>query len=251
MAKVMNHWAVTTVMMIVTLFALFGDDTRLAFFTRSSDETFDLLTLISLVMFCLEIILNAICQENYFNSFYFWLDVISTLSLITDISWIWESIVGSQEDYSASNAEQAGQLARAGRGARIGTRAGRITRIIRLVRLIRVGRLWKQANSRLNKRTTQENDEFHELLKTQRTINMMKQHQQMESSKRDLQRINRRANLVAIQKQKRAEESKHAESQMPPRHMSDVTPEKSGKPRDDSFIPDASLIEETVEKVDK
>ena len=72
------------------------------------------------------------------------------------------------DDYAASDAEQAGQLARAGRGARIGTRAGRITRVIRLVRLIRIGRLWRQANDIQNKKS--EDDEFSKLLIRQRAI---------------------------------------------------------------------------------
>ena len=80
----MNHWTVTTVMTIVTLFALFGDDIKLAFYTKEVDDTFDDITFACLVLFTLEITLNAISQEGYFNSFYFWLDLISTLSLVTD-----------------------------------------------------------------------------------------------------------------------------------------------------------------------
>ena len=100
----MNHWAVTTIMTLVTLFALFGDDIKLAFFTKEVDDVFDNLTFVCLIMFSVEITFNAISQDNYLNSFYFWLDVISTLSLVTDISWIWVQIVGDQ-DYAASDAE--------------------------------------------------------------------------------------------------------------------------------------------------
>lgn len=82
-------------MTIVTLFALFGDDVRLAFFTKEYDDAFNNLTMVALIMFCLEITINAICQEHYLNSFYFWLDIISTVSLITDISWIWDAIIGT------------------------------------------------------------------------------------------------------------------------------------------------------------
>ena len=195
--KFMNHWAVTLTMTIVTVYALFGDDIRVAFFTKSEDTTFNIITCVALGLFTIEITLNALTQENYFNSFYFWLDVISTLSLITDISWIWNAMIGQDEDYDASNAEQAGQLARAGRGARIGTRAGRITRVIRLIRLIRIGRLWKQANNRINKaQTNADTDEFAKLLKAQKTINLMKQQKQMENSKKDIEKINRRATIL-------------------------------------------------------
>jgi len=171
----MNHWAVTLTITLVTLYALFGDDIKIAFFSKSADEAFNVITSIVLGIFVVEISINAWVQEGYLNSFYFWLDIVSTLSLITDIQWIWTLFVGQDEDYSANNAEQAGQLARAGRGARIGTRAGRITRVIRLVRLIRIGRLWHKANARLNRATTRrEPDEFQDLLRNQRTINMMK-----------------------------------------------------------------------------
>lgn len=83
-------------------------------------------------------------QEEFFLGFYFWLDLVATLSLISDIGWIWDKMTGT-EDVNAGNAEQASQLARAGRGARVGTRAGRIVRIIRLIRLIRIVKLYKHA----------------------------------------------------------------------------------------------------------
>ena len=104
----MNHWIVTLIMTLVTLYALFGDDISLVFFTKSADETFNYITTFALVLFVVEITLNSLCQDGYFNSFYFWLDVVSTVSLITDISWIWDQIVPQAEDYSADDAESAG-----------------------------------------------------------------------------------------------------------------------------------------------
>jgi hypothetical protein len=104
----MNHWAVTAFMTIVTLYALFGDDIKVAIFTKSADDAFNVITVAALLLFAAEITLNALCQDGYFNSFYFWLDIISTLSLITDITFIWNAIVGAEDDYDASSAEQAG-----------------------------------------------------------------------------------------------------------------------------------------------
>ena len=69
----MNHWLVHFVTMVMTIFALFGDDFRLAFFTKEWDLTFYNLTLVCLIGFTLEITLNCLCQSNYFNSFYFYL----------------------------------------------------------------------------------------------------------------------------------------------------------------------------------
>lgn len=60
LGKFMNHWSVTTVMTIVTLFALFGDDIKLAFYTKEVDDTFDNIAFFCLIMFSVEITLNAI-----------------------------------------------------------------------------------------------------------------------------------------------------------------------------------------------
>ena len=107
-SKLMSSWPVTIFMTIITVYALFGDDVKLAFFPKSADETFNLITSIALGVFIIEITINALTQDDYFNSFYFWLDVISTLSLVTDITWIWNAMIGQDEDYNESSAEQAG-----------------------------------------------------------------------------------------------------------------------------------------------
>jgi hypothetical protein len=91
-------------MALVTVYALFGDDIRLAIFTKPADNYFFTLTSISMLLFIFEIVLSSIALDGYFNSFYFWLDVISTVSLITDIGWVWDPLIGSA-DYSAANAE--------------------------------------------------------------------------------------------------------------------------------------------------
>jgi len=96
--RFLNHWAVTVFMTIVTVYALFGDDIRLAFFQKGADDTFYALTFISMILFFAELVLASIAKEDYFNSFYFWLDLVSTVSLITDIGWIWDEIIGA-EDY--------------------------------------------------------------------------------------------------------------------------------------------------------
>jgi len=45
--------------------------------------------------FSLEIVLASLVKEDYFFGFYFFLDLIATLSLITDIGWIWDEIIGT------------------------------------------------------------------------------------------------------------------------------------------------------------
>lgn len=99
----MQHWAVTATILVATVYALFGDDIRVAFFTRSQDEAFNVITLIILILFLIEIVINSVVDKKFLFSFYFWLDLISTASLIMDISWIWQGIVGEEEDYSVND----------------------------------------------------------------------------------------------------------------------------------------------------
>ena len=103
--KVMLHWVVTAIMITATLYALFGDDFRVAFFTKKADPGFNVLTILALLLFTVEISINSVIQSGYWNSFYFWLDVVSTISLITDITWIWNAMIGQEEDYDATNAD--------------------------------------------------------------------------------------------------------------------------------------------------
>ena len=130
-------------MTIVTIYALFGDDCRLIFAPKEGDDTFTLLTFISMILFLIELILASIGQPDYFNSFFFWLDLVSTLSLVTDIEPLMDMITGGGEETDTTDSAS---LARASRGARIGTKAGRMTRVIRLIRLIRIVKLYKSAN---------------------------------------------------------------------------------------------------------
>jgi len=56
--------------------------------TKNSDPYFYGGLLLSFVLFATEILLNSIVIDNFKYSFFFWLDIIATLSLIPDIKWI-------------------------------------------------------------------------------------------------------------------------------------------------------------------
>lgn len=145
--KILENGIYITFMMIVTVYALFGDDFRLLVAPKSADEVFWSITVAAMFFFLVELVMASVAQKDYFLGFYFWLDLIATVSLFTDIGWIYNEITGGG-DINANDASQASNLARAGRTARIGTRAGRI---VRLVRLIRIVKLYKHASKALEK----------------------------------------------------------------------------------------------------
>ena len=85
-------------MTIITLYALLGEDIKLLSTTKESDPVFVTMTSISLVLFLIELLLQSIGKEGYLNSFFFWLDLVSTLSLVMDIPFILELFTGEEDD---------------------------------------------------------------------------------------------------------------------------------------------------------
>ena len=79
-------------MAFVTVYSLFADDVRMVMFPKSLDPTFDVITITCLVLFTIEIVLFSITIDDYFISFYFWLDIVSSFSLITDIQFLMENL---------------------------------------------------------------------------------------------------------------------------------------------------------------
>jgi len=84
----MDGRVVTLIMTSFTLFALFGDDFRLWFFAKIIDVYFFSVLLLALLMFLMEIMINSCVQDDFKYSFFFWLDIIATISLAPDIEFL-------------------------------------------------------------------------------------------------------------------------------------------------------------------
>jgi len=121
-------------MTVITFYALFFDDIRMIFFDKSQDDGFFAISLFGMIAFTIEIFLAALVMDNYNNSFFFWLDLVSTISMIPDIGWIWDPLTGG----GSTDATDLAKTSRAGR-------VTRVIRVIRLIRLIRIVKLYKQA----------------------------------------------------------------------------------------------------------
>jgi hypothetical protein len=98
--------------------------------------------LIALILFLFELVVQCVYQKDYIFGFYFWLDLIASISLLPDIGWVWNAIVSSSA--TTGGTDSAATL-KAGRASRAGAKAGRIVRIVRLVRLVRIVKLYKLA----------------------------------------------------------------------------------------------------------
>lgn len=133
----------------LTIFSLFADDMRQLTADPDTDKYFFAIEIFLFCFFMIEIMLNSFGKKDYFLGFYFWLDLLSTFSVLLDIGWITSLMFGTSVGGSAAGtAQQASALIRAARASKIGSRAGRIVRILRLIRLIKLVRVYKTAEQK-------------------------------------------------------------------------------------------------------
>ena len=69
--------------------------------TKNADPYFYAGLIVSFVLFSREIFVNSLVKSDFKYSFFFWLDIIATLSLIPDIRWI-SDVIGCIVDATPS-----------------------------------------------------------------------------------------------------------------------------------------------------
>ena len=173
--KFVDSTPVLIVMSVCTLFVLFITDIQAAFLRKNVDYGLNVIQCTLLVLFAIEIILACIGKPEYVLSFFFWLDLIATISMIEDIDWIMEPIMGYQPhdpsitiDASAHKGKSAAR--RAVNTVNSATRATRVLRIIRIVRLIRMVKLYKSVVIAKEKKEKRKMEELKERLKNEKEV---------------------------------------------------------------------------------
>lgn len=71
-----------------TIYALFADDIRMLALESSFDLGYNLFLIVCCILFMLEVALSMLVKPGYTLSFFFWLDLISSLTLIIDLTWV-------------------------------------------------------------------------------------------------------------------------------------------------------------------
>jgi len=79
------------------------------------DLVFDFITIFSVLLFLFEIIAACVVTKGYYKSFFMSLDIVSTLSLIMDIGFIFNPIF-------AANGGDAKTFTQGAKAGRIGTK---------------------------------------------------------------------------------------------------------------------------------
>jgi hypothetical protein len=172
-----SYWS--SFMTLVTIWTLFQTDIKYAATGVEADAGFEAVISIFFFLFIFEITAQSIYKEDYFilpnweaepgetqyetwvrrcsvGSFYFWMDVVATSSIILDMKWI----IGTKGIVSINGGGN--QAASGGQAAKSGSRLGRLIRLVRMVRLTRLAKLYKYAYAVLTgkKVDSDEEDDF-------------------------------------------------------------------------------------------
>ena len=173
LAKFIDSTPVLIVMSVFTVFVLFITDIQAAFLRKNVDFALNIILSILLGIFVIEFVLACIAKPEYPLSFFFWLDLIATVSMIQDIDWIMFPIMGYQPHdstltHKTGNNIGAAAATRALDKVNSATRATRVLRIIRIIRLIRMVRLYKNVVLAREKKEKEKIDEMKHMMHNER-----------------------------------------------------------------------------------
>lgn len=136
---VLEHWAFTIFTTVLAVYSMISDDVRQLACSKETDQVVWMMTVVVMAVFTAELVASSLVKPDYFLGFFFWLDIISILSMLLDVGWVSNLIFPTGRVGGLTNAS----LVRAARASQIGARAGRIVRILRIVRLIRIIKIYK------------------------------------------------------------------------------------------------------------
>ncbi|GMH80217.1 hypothetical protein TL16_g08452 [Triparma laevis f. inornata] len=127
--KLIDGFAMQSILGVALIISLFLPDLWIVSNGHEdSDWGIDLLMFIIFISFIAECIALVMTKDDYYNGFFFYMDIVGTLSMILDISWMSKGL-GFQTSGDA-------QLLRAARSAKIGAKSSRLAKLTKLFKLM-------------------------------------------------------------------------------------------------------------------
>lgn len=140
-SAMINHPVYKIVSMLFAVGALYVKDINYAAMPKSAD--FFVLNVLSSVIFfwlAAELILYSVTHHNYCFTFFFWLDLVGTSSILMDIPWI---LIGIGLPSNIFLIVKGGRMGRAARGAS-SMRFMKLIKMVRMVKLFRIVQLFRK-----------------------------------------------------------------------------------------------------------
>lgn len=137
-----KHWTVRMIesttfqllLLIMTFYSLFFDDYQQLLCGKQLDYFFDGFSLTFMAIFAFEVLISSLFIRGYFNSYFFYLDLVSTLSIIIDLN-LFKNILNNSSSSTGSDSI---------------AKVGKLVRLVRLIRLFRISKIYKSFSKSRN-----------------------------------------------------------------------------------------------------
>jgi len=151
--NILSNRATDITISLLTIYALFAENFKNLFTNKDSDNVFSIICILIIIIFMTEFIFSCLSLDNYLYGFYFFMDIISIISMLLDIDWFYNYLINGTSTGTPinKNIKSISAVVRAGKAAKIGSRAIKILRIIRILRQIRIIKLYKESEKVFNK----------------------------------------------------------------------------------------------------
>lgn len=127
--------AFSTLAMVALMLALFLSDMCVLAQVNSNTEQ-DFILLLVFAIFLFEFLGLVFTDASYLFGFFFWMDLLGTLSMIFDISFMVGNDATQPERRSPDSGRENLIVVRAARATKLGARAGRLSRVLKLLRFL-------------------------------------------------------------------------------------------------------------------
>eukprot|EP00930_Biecheleria_cincta_P001749 TRINITY_DN102853_c0_g1_i1.p1 TRINITY_DN102853_c0_g1~~TRINITY_DN102853_c0_g1_i1.p1 ORF type:complete len:914 (+),score=185.84 TRINITY_DN102853_c0_g1_i1:133-2874(+) len=145
--KVMRGTIVSTLSLASLVAALFFGD-LFEFMSVPNNTLLDFTLTLAFLFFTFELTGNALSDRKYLLSFFFFMDILGTFSMVFDISCILGPDATVPERLKQDNGGSSSVIiVRAARAARIGARAGRLSRVAKIMRFFGGGNPEDEGNT--------------------------------------------------------------------------------------------------------
>jgi len=95
--RIITHNYTTMFISVITLLVLYADDLRNIFFEKDQDIKIDIVLILCILIFTLEMVVQIICLNDYLWSFFFWLDLVSLISMPMDVYFLIQFLTGESD----------------------------------------------------------------------------------------------------------------------------------------------------------
>ena len=146
-STVLDSYPVLVSLAILTAYAAISDDLRILATDKTADMYFFICAFGCFVVFGADLVLSWIFKPDYRCSFYSLFDLLSAVSMLLDIGWLWDLALGLDDTdvKSLSNPSDLSSTSHAS------LRLTRIFRFTRFLRLIRLSKLYKTTTTVLRR----------------------------------------------------------------------------------------------------